>query len=112
MKQILFITLIIGSLLMAEQNDKRIELDGEYLEAYSIAIDDFLKIKDLSDKQKRLKYYTVNFSENNESYFIQFVGKIMSEKDMATYNRMIFGKEVRYCISKKDFNITERLFGK
>ena len=31
---------------------------------------------------------------------------------MATYNRMIFGKEVRYCISKKDFNITERLFGK
>jgi len=112
MKQILFTILIIGNLLMADQNNQKIKIDGEYLEAYSIAIDDFLKIKDLTDEEKKLKYYTVNFFENNESYFIQFVGKIMSEKDMATYNRMIFGKEVRYCISKKDFNITERLFGK
>ena len=112
MKQFLLMILILGSFLMANEDREKSEIDGRYLEAYSVAVEDFLKIKDLTKEQKSLKYYMVEFSENNESYFIQFVGKLMSEEDMAKYKRMIFGREVKYTVSKKDMNVTMRLFAK
>lgn len=111
MKKYIIMVIFYG-LLAIGKDFQKIEIDGCYMEAFVVAMNDFLKIKDLTQEQKKLRYYTIRFSENNESYLIKFVGKIMSQKDIDKYNRITFGRGVQYTIMKNNLVITKRLFSK
>jgi len=88
------------------------KIEGYYMKPLCIAMNNFIKIDSLSKEEKLLKYYTINFAENNKYYIVAFVGKILSKKEMKKYHTIYIGQGVQYHINKKDLTITQRLFSK
>ncbi len=78
------------------------KIDGYYLMAFNIAMNDFINIKTLKKEEKLLKNYILWFSMDNKNYIVQFIKK----------GNLTFGKGVEYKINKKTLTIEERLFGK
>lgn len=104
---------------MANSNDtieSEVKVSGEYMRAWNVAYSAFMEIDDLSDKEKELKYYDIEFSEDNDNYIVFFFPRLISElfskEEAKHYNVRAIGRETRYWINKDTYKIVERLFYK
>ncbi len=110
------ISLSILGATMSYSNDfnktNRLIVPGIYLEAWNVCYSAFLKIEDLSEEEKKLEHYEVEFSEDNENYIIEFIPKILSEEKAKIMNSMVIGRNTKYWISKNNLIIIKRVFYK
>jgi len=112
MKKFLLLFGMYSHIFAQNSLDTKITMDGSYLKAWNVAYKDFLTIKDLSISQKNLKHYKIHFKIEEQYYIVFFYGKLMNESNMQKYHRMIYGREIKYIINKKDFSIVDRVFFK
>ena len=112
MKKFLFLFGIYSYIFACNSTDVAIAIDGNYLKVWNVVYKDFLTIKDLSISQKDLKHYKIHFKVEEKYYIILFHGKLMNEANIQKYHRMIYGREMKYIINKKDFSIIDRVFFK
>ncbi|MCK5236234.1 MAG: hypothetical protein KAR06_04535 [Deltaproteobacteria bacterium] len=92
--------------------EAKVKVPGEYLKAWNVAYSAFSKIEDLSDEQKKLKYYDIEFSEDNENYIVLFLGRLLSAEEGRQYKRKALGRTTRYWIDKDSYKSTKRFFYK
>ncbi len=96
-------------------NPKQIVVPGVYMPAFIAAYEHFTNLKDLSNKQKNLKHYRIRFTEDSESYILQFGGLLLPRVKHGKPEGVIlavYGRTTKYWIDKKTFKVTKYLFAK
>lgn len=92
-----------------------VALPGNYLKAWSVCYDNFLKIEDLTEDQKQLHHYNVRITEDKERYVVEFLGLLLpyiDQGDPASIITAVFGRSMKYWVQKDTFQISKRLFYK
>ena len=87
-------------------------ISGSYLEAWNVCYFDFIEIETLSKEEKKLIHYDVEFSEDDESFIIELIPKLLSEEEAKKLNVMVIGRNAKYWIDKKSLKIKRRTFYK
>lgn len=90
-------------------------LPGNYLKAWNICYDDFLKIEDLTEEQKQLRHYKFRITEDKEHYLVEYQGLLLPHIDQGKPKDVImsvFGRSTKYWVRKDTFEIAKRLFYK
>lgn len=110
------IFLIILGVTMANGNslskNRKLIVPGSYLQAWNICYSAFNQIDDLTDEEKKLEHYEVEFSEDKNNYIIEFIPKLLSEEEAKILNKMVIGRNTKYWVSKNNFRIIKRVFFK
>ena len=87
-----------------------------YLEAATIALNDFKQLKQLSAEQKKMKHYKIGLTEDKDHYIVYFHALLLPQLDKdgkpVGILRTSLGQSTKYWLSKKDMTIQKRLFMK
>jgi hypothetical protein len=90
-------------------------ISGTYLWAWNVAWQDFTRLDDLTDEQKKLKHYRVGFSQDRENFIIvlrPLMLPYMEDGKPAGLSRGTIGPGVKYWIDRESRTITKRLYQK
>lgn len=88
-------------------------IPARYLQAWTSAWQDFQQLTELSDAQKQLMHYKIEFSEEDQQIVVLFAALLMPyvENGKASgISTATFGQSTRYWIDRKTLEITKRLF--
>lgn len=85
------------------------QIAGEYLQAWLVAYEDFLDIKDLSEQEKELGHYLFHFSQDELYWYISFT-PVLPEGKEPRLGQPEFGASVIYWIEKEEVKLAQRLF--
>lgn len=88
-------------------------IPGAYLKAWSVSYQDFLRIPEMTDKQKQLKHYKVGFAENATQFIILYQGLLLPMLEngkVVGAMRATYGLTTQYWIDKATLAIDKRLF--
>jgi hypothetical protein len=94
---------------VAAQQIPDVAVDGIYLKAFLVAHDDFMTIKDLPQRKKNLRRYTVHFSSGDSQIDIVFLPKFPPGW-FGAGGESPYGREVHYQIDAKTYKIKRREF--
>lgn len=98
--------------IFANCKEKRVELPGNYLEAWMVCYSDFKQISNMSDEQKKLDNYRVKFDKNDMEYSIEFIPKLLTDAEMKKIHRMTLGRNIKYRVSIDGYKVIKREFYK
>ena len=96
------------------ESDQRM-VPGNYLKAWQVAVDDFLKLEELENGQKDLKHYKFGFTESGSHYIVHFQALLLPQlegDEVAGTIRATYGLTVRFWIDKATLTVDKRLFYK
>ena len=89
-----------------------IVVDGTYLAAWNVCYKEFIQIEDLTEDEKELKHYSIEFSEDRDSYIIYLIPNLLSDNQIKKMNRIAIGRETKYWVDKATLRIRKRSFFK
>jgi hypothetical protein len=86
------------------------EVSGHQLRAFLAAFADLRSRNDFLPFQKSIDLYDVIFDDSSESYEVTFIPKRLNNEIYQNLKSPTLGLDVRYCVSKRDFTVTDVSF--
>lgn len=94
-----------------ENRSPEATIAGHEMQAFVVSYRDFLSIEDLSDEQKDIEHYELEFYDDDEYWVIYFAPKLLpDERKWRRLRRMTFGRGTTYWVNKDTMRIVKRLF--
>ena len=104
-------SLVAPSVIAVTRAD-RVTIDGTYARALAVVLEDFAKIPDLTERQRRLDGYTIDFRSDRDQINIFLNPKRTSAERYKFGGDLENGRAIHYVATKKDYRIAKRLFFK
>ncbi|HEX8170767.1 MAG TPA: hypothetical protein VF824_09530 [Thermoanaerobaculia bacterium] len=84
-------------------------VQGRYLKAFSVAVAAHRAIPDLTEQQRDIANYAIEFTEDRDRIYVVFIPRI-PEGTFPSGGETVYGRSARYAIDKRTYRITAQTF--
>lgn len=90
----------------------RTKISGQMMKAFLVAYDAFKNDPAISQGKKRIENYDIEFSQRRKGYVVLFTARRLPSERELEGGESSLGRDVEYTVSKKDYQIVERMMFK
>ena len=90
----------------------RTKISGQMMKAFLVAYDAFKNDPAISQGKKRIENYNIEFSQRRKGYVVLFTARRLPSERELEGGESSLGRDVEYTVSKKDYQIVERMMFK
>lgn len=90
----------------------RTRISGQRMRAFLVAYDAFKNDPAISQGKKQIENYDIEFSQRRTGYVVLFAARRLPSERELEGGESSLGRDVEYTVSKKDYQVVERMMFK
>ena len=106
------VLMLTGSTLQQQFQHIGVTIPGEGMKAFLVAWGDFSHLKELPESQKRLENYGVGLGLEGNELTVEFAPRLAPGETLQPGCCTSLGRDVKYYISRSNYQIDTRIFPK